>query len=220
MGEMLAKTIGSFYNIRVLQVNHLHAHLYAVNIDKEIPFPSLGLVISGGHTQMFYIPKNLEFKKIGDTLDDAAGEVLDKIGRSLHLDYPAGSKIEQLAKQPYQKEYQFNIYQNQQNFNFSFSGLKTHALNLIAKEGLENIDLNGFAYFLQQTLFQTIKSKLILALKRYPVRAVVVAGGVVANQTLRKILNEVSVPVLYPKKEYCTDNGAMIAITAYYQKQQ
>lgn len=219
MGESIAKTLSTFYRIPLLGVNHLHAHLYATNIDQEIIFPALGLVVSGGHTQMFYMPKALVFEKIGNTLDDAAGEVLDKIGRSLNLGYPAGSKIEQLANKQGKKTYHFGIYDDGDNLNFSFSGLKSNAINLIAKEGLENLDINSFAYHLQKTIFSVIKKKIILALKQYPSKCIVLGGGVVANKTLRKTISQLSVPVLYPQKEYCTDNGAMVGILASYQSE-
>ena len=217
MGESLAKTISNFHNIPLYEVNHLYAHIYAANIEQEMIFPALALVVSGGHTQMFYMPKHLTFQKIGDTLDDAVGEVLDKIGRSLNLGYPAGSKIEKLAQGKRRKTYQFGIYDSSENLDFSFSGLKSNAINLIRKETREKIDLCGFAHSLQSTIFQVIKKKMILALKRYSAKCIVLAGGVATNQELRNIVGQLKIPVLYPPKEYCTDNGAMIGIFSYYQ---
>lgn len=219
MGESMAKTISTLHNIPLVGVDHLHAHIYAVNLKQEIKFPALGLIVSGGHTQLFYMPKHLVFQKIGDTLDDAVGEVLDKIGRSLNLNYPAGSEIEKLARKQGAQVYQFAIYDDTKDLNFSFSGLKTNAIKLIEKKKLEQIDIHGFTYCLQKTIFQTIKKKLLLAMKQYQIRSIVLAGGVAANEELRKTINEIKIPVLYPAKKYCTDNGAMIGILAYYQSQ-
>ena len=219
MGEALAQSITTICNIPNLKINHLYAHIYAVSFSKKIQFPALGLVISGGHTQLYYIPEELIFKKIGETVDDAAGEALDKIGRKLKLPYPAGPEIEKLAKRGKWK-YKLNIYQDKKNLNFSFSGLKTHAIHLIEKTGLENIQINDFAHSVQKTIFQNIWKKIATATKQYKVQNIIVGGGVAANNELRKELKKLEIPVLYPKKEYCTDNAAMIGVIAYHQVQK
>lgn len=185
IGETMAKTIALHENIKLLNINHLYAHLYVANLTAEIIFPALGLVVSGGHTQIIYMPKPLKFEIIGNTLDDAVGEALDKIGRCLNLDYPAGPKIEQLALNG-EKNYHFAIYNDSTNYDFSFSGIKTNAINLIKKIGFKNIKLKDFAFSLQETIFETIKNKIIQAATHHQVKTIVIGGGVATNEFFRK----------------------------------
>ncbi len=219
IGEALAKSIALYQNIPIMPIDHLHGHIYAGQIENEIMFPALGLVVSGGHTQIIYLANNYQFKVIGTTLDDAIGEAIDKIGRKLKLNYPAGPEIEKMAING-KKTYNFSIYNDSNNYNFSFSGLKTHAINTIKKKGLENINKNDFAFSLQNDIFTNLKKKLKLALKEYKVENIVVGGGVATNDLLKKIIKSLPVKVIIPSKKYCTDNAAMIGVAAFYQSKK
>lgn len=229
-GKEFVVKLAKKYNKKIIPVNHLIAHFYSVLISKnklnlwqkikKIEFPAIGLLVSGGHTILVYFENFKKFKKLGETLDDAVGESLDKAARILGLEYPGGPKLEKLAKKGRPL---FNLPRpmiNQKNLNFSFSGLKTAFWELVEEvrsfKKLEESKAD-LANSYQKAAFDTLVIKTKKALERYKVKSIIVTGGVIANQTLRKIFLKVfDKKIYFPLKELSTDNGINIAFTGYF----
>ena len=221
IGITLGKTISMLKNLPIYSINHLDGHLASAYISTKtkITYPAICLVVSGGHTQLI-LQKNIHSKKlIGQTIDDAAGEALDKIGKMLGLSYPGGPAIEHLAKQFKGKT---NLLYpkpliNQQNFNFSFSGLKTAVLYSLPKK-LDQKKKTEIAYAAQKAIVDVLIYKTMKATLKYHAKTVIIAGGVAANQTLRnnflKAVKKERLILIVPEKKYCTDNATMIASAA------
>jgi N6-L-threonylcarbamoyladenine synthase len=225
VGVSFAKSLALALDIPIIEVNHHHAHVMALFIDDPKPeFPFLCLTVSGGHTQIAEIYDTFDMKVIGKTIDDAAGEAFDKTGKLLELDYPAGPVIDRLAKlgKPV-----FNFPEPKiDGFNFSFSGLKTSILYFLQKEMKNdpefiNKNLNDICASVQDRIVSILMNKLIMAAKETGIKDVAIAGGVSANSGLRNALQETGKTLNWntyiPKFEYCTDNAAMIAMTAHYK---
>ncbi|MGL5268366.1 MAG: tRNA (adenosine(37)-N6)-threonylcarbamoyltransferase complex transferase subunit TsaD [Spiroplasma sp.] len=220
VGKVVADTIAIYLKKPLILCNHLFGHVYASLIDHQWKFPVLGLVVSGGHTQLFYLKEHLEFNILGQTLDDAVGECYDKVARMLGLSYPGGPEIDRLAKSG-QFTYQLPLPKNDKSLDFSFSGLKSAAAKIIDQEK-ENLNIANFSCSLQNTIIKVLINKLILAINKYQPKTVVLAGGVSANRDLRRNFLSLkqkypSLNFIVPKMEYCTDNAAMIGILASYQ---
>lgn len=229
-GKEFVVNLAKKYSKKIIPVNHLSAHFYSTLIPKykinvwqkikKIDFPAIGLLISGGHTILALMEDFKKIKKLGETLDDAIGESLDKGARILGLEYPGGPKLEKLAK--YGKPL-FNLPRpliNQKNFNFSFAGLKTAFWELveeIRKYGkLEELK-KDLANSYQKAAFETILIKTKKAVEKYKPKSIIVTGGVAANRTLRKIFTKVfGKKVHFPSKSLSTDNGINIAFTGYF----
>ncbi len=204
-------------------VDHLHAHIESAFLENDlIEFPVLALVISGGHTSMFYMEEQLEFKLLGKTRDDAAGEVLDKIAKFLEIGYPGGPAIERLSKNGDPEKFRFStpVIKNG-GLDFSFSGLKTAAY-LYIKKGLvrkDSKELPDFLASFQKGIIDHIISNIKKALNDYPAKSVVLSGGVARNEELRKKVSkemkERGIKVFIPTPRHCTDNGSMIASLGY-----
>ncbi len=215
IGRAFAKTIAMYKQIPLVPINHLEGHIYAVTITEEIQFPALALIVSGGHTQLLYSKEDLDFQLIGSTVDDAAGEVIDKIARKMGLPYPGGPAIEELAKTG-APIYKMSVYENRKDLNFSFSGLKTNAAHLWDKTQQDAIFKNNFAASFQSKIIHVLIKKVNLARAKFPIKNLILCGGVAANQALRNGLKKnIAVPVIIPPKEYCTDNAAMIGTLAF-----
>lgn len=208
----------------------------------EFEFPLLALTISGGHTDLIFMKDDLDFKVIGTKLDDALGECIDKVGRILGLPFPAGKYLEEIAIKGNPKSYKLpRPMSGSQDLNFSYSGLKTSVLYMIRKyveqkhgiklddklkitdlsSYLDESEIQNFASSFQIAAFESLNIKIRLALSKYKVKSLVVGGGVIANQTLRLLIDnicrEFKTNFYYPKPFYlCTDNAAMIAIAAFY----
>lgn len=207
-------------NIPLIGVDHILGHFYSAAIDNQIKFPALGLIVSGGHTELVLVKNHLDYKIIGQTLDDAVGEAFDKVARTIGLPYPGGPQIDRLAKigKP--------IYDlprpllDKDNFDFSFSGLKSSIINLVHNMQQKNLSYKkeDIAKSLQDAILDVIIGKTKKAIEKYKVKQLIVGGGVSANQGLRlRLKNEITnIEVLIPKMKYCTDNAAMIGIAAYY----
>lgn len=210
--------------IPLIGVNHMLGHMYAAGIDSEIKFPALVLLVSGGHTELIYAKDHLDFNVLGQTYDDAVGEAYDKVARTLGLPYPGGPIIDKLAHEGKP------IYDlprpviNQDNLDFSFSGLKSAVINLIhnKKQRGEEVDPKDVAASFQESVIDVLITKTQQALEKYPVKQLIVGGGVSANKGLRRRLFEEikDVEIIIPKMMYCTDNAAMIGAAAYYQFQK
>lgn len=210
--------------IPLMGVNHMLGHMYAAGIDSEIKFPALVLLVSGGHTELIYAKDHLDFNVLGQTYDDAVGEAYDKVARTLGLPYPGGPIIDKLAHEGKP------IYDlprpviNHDNLDFSFSGLKSAVINLIhnKKQRGEEVDPKDVAASFQESVIDVLITKTQQALEKYPVKQLIVGGGVSANKGLRRRLFEEikDVEIIIPKMMYCTDNAAMIGAAAYYQFQK
>lgn len=227
VGVEAAKTIAYVYKKPLIAVNHMAGHIYANNIENTMEFPILALVVSGGHTDLVYMEDDYKFEVLGSTLDDAIGETYDKVARVLDLKYPGGPNVEKLAAQG-QPTYKLPIPMNDNSLNMSFSGLKSSIINLVHNETQRGkiINKEDLASSFQTVAIDELIRKLGLALKKVNVNQVIIAGGVSANQYLRKevakLLENTNIKLLVPSMIYCTDNGAMIGAAAYplYLKKQ
>ena len=227
VGSSFAKSLSLALKKPLIEVNHMEAHVLANCIDEEPKFPLICLTASGGHTQLVFVKDVNNIKLIGETLDDSAGETFDKCAKMLKLNYPGGPEIEKHAL--HGNPYAFNFTIPKVNgLNFSFSGLKTNIRRLIEKELKNNSSLpeskkSDLCASIQYTIIKILIKKLELAITKYNVTNIAISGGVASNQKFRneiKLLkNRAQVEIYIPKKEYSTDNGAMIAITGYYKYQ-
>jgi len=224
VGVEVAKTLSLVWGKPLIPINHLVGHIYAasLNIKGLLSFPLVALIVSGGHTEILFFEYHGEYKYLGGTRDDAAGEAFDKFARYIGLGYPGGPVIEQAAK-----DGRPNIYKlprpllKQNNYDFSFSGLKTAAINLVSKIN-KNLHLSSqekadLSYEFQEAVTDVLVSKTILAAKTFSCNNIVIGGGVAANTALKiKMGSLFKGKVLYPKSKYSLDNAAMIAAAAYY----
>ncbi len=227
IGVESAKSLASVWKKPLIPVNHLSAHIYANWIDVEVSpkFPLIGLVISGGHTDLVYMKRHGDFKLIGSTLDDAAGEAFDKVARFLGLPYPGGPQIEKFAKMFKVKKSTVVFPRSMlgsKDLNFSFSGIKTSVVQYVEKNVVEltNDAIYDISYQFEQAVVDSIAVKVKKAISEYGANSLVVGGGVSANATLRERLIALGgnslVKVYFPKKEFSVDNGAMIASAAFF----
>jgi N6-L-threonylcarbamoyladenine synthase len=228
VGTSFAKAFALAKNIPLIEVNHMQAHILAHFIEDPKPtFPFLCLTVSGGHTQIVLVKDYFEMQLIGQTIDDAAGEAFDKSAKILNLPYPGGPLIDKFAKLGNPDAYGFPEPQIK-GFDFSFSGLKTSILYFIQQKVseqsgfLENEhNLQDVCASIQKRIVSILLKKLTLAAKELKINNIAIAGGVSANSGLRKDLISLAEKenwnVFIPKFEYCTDNGAMIAIAGYHK---
>ena len=227
VGVEFAKTISFIYKKPLIAVNHIAGHIYANNLESPMEFPLLALVVSGGHTDLILMKGDYEFEKIGGTLDDAIGECYDKVARVLDIKYPGGPNVEKCALEG-EHTYNLPIPMNDDSFNMSFSGLKSSIINLVHNEQQRGnaIRKNDLARSFQDVAIDELARKTELALKKYKVKNMIIAGGVSANKYLRqeikKVTDKYKVNLSVPRMMYCTDNAAMIGAAAYplYMKGQ
>jgi len=225
IGVETAKTLSYIYKKPLIPTNHLLGHIYANFIDegqKEIKFPAIALIVSGGHTDLVLIKNHEDYKWLGGTRDDAAGEAMDKIGRLLGLPYPGGPYIEKAAANGKAKYTFPKPLENSGDFDFSFSGLKSAVLREVMNKKLSKQDVSDLSLAVQKSITDVLIKKTILATKKYEVESILLGGGVAANQTLKNNLTEEinkklqKTKLFVPSKILCTDNGAMIATAAFY----
>lgn len=221
IGLEAAKTIAFLYNKPLIPVHHIAGHIYANSLVKELKFPLLAVVVSGGHTELVLMDKHYSFQKLGGTLDDAIGECYDKVARVIGLEYPGGPKLDSLARIG-KPTYKLPIPLQDDSYNFSFSGLKSAVINLDhnEKQRGETIKKEDLAASFQSVAIESIIKKVRKAITEKDIKYVIVAGGVAANQGLRtemeKLTNELNVELSIPPMKFCTDNAAMIAAAGYY----
>lgn len=226
VGTSFAKSLAMSLEVPLIEVNHLQAHILAHFIEDANPvppkFPFLCLTVSGGHTMIVLVTDYFKMKIIGKTSDDAAGEAFDKIGKIFGLDYPAGPIVDRLAKEGDPNSFKFNK-PRLDNYDYSFSGVKTSVLYFVQKEIKKNPDfikenLNNLCASVQKTIIEVLMEKLEKAAEDYGIKEVAIAGGVSANSGLRKAMEENAAKlgwsIYIPKFEYTTDNAAMIAMVA------
>jgi len=208
-------------------VNHLEGHLYSawlypVNGEAlpEPQFPLLTLIVSGGHTELVLMEAHLKYHRLGATLDDAAGEAFDKIGRLLGLGYPGGPAIQEAAREGNPKAIPFPRAWLDDTWNFSFSGLKTAVLREVRRMEARDqpLPVADLAASFQAAVVDVLVGKTLRAAREYRARGILIAGGVSANQALRETMSEqADCPVYIPPLELCTDNAAMIAGAGYFR---
>ncbi|MEN3043685.1 MAG: tRNA (adenosine(37)-N6)-threonylcarbamoyltransferase complex transferase subunit TsaD [Candidatus Hydrothermales bacterium] len=219
VGFVFGKSIANSLSIPFYGVDHLEGHLFSIFINKELEFPVLSLLVSGGHTELFLIKDIDEIVYLGGTLDDAGGECLDKAARLFGFKYPGAKRLEELAERGDKNFFKFPLPQTKP-FTFSFSGLKTSLIRFIEKIGeneFENLKPHIAASF-QETVFTHLLDKLKEAIILLDIKdlRVSVVGGVAVNNRLRTLLRENLGEVLLPEKEFCGDNAVMIGVRAYY----
>ena len=220
VGVEAAKTLSLCYNKPLISVNHLAGHIYANNLVEKMEFPLICLLISGGHTEIIYMDKDLSFKKIGGTIDDSVGEAFDKVARVIDVPYPGGPVIDKLSKIG-KISYKLPIPMDDDSYNFSFSGIKSAVINLVHNEkqrGNEIIKEDLAASF-EDIVIKTLTKKTMKAVKEYNVKKLIIAGGVSANTGIReefkRLCKEEKIKLVIPNVQYCTDNAAMIAAAGY-----
>ncbi len=224
VGVSTAKALAYAWDLPLIAVNHLEAHLYANWIDEDgsgrMPpsFPSLGLIVSGGHTELVLMEGHGRLRRLGRTRDDAAGEAFDKVARLLGLGFPGGPAIERTAANAGKPAVRLPRAWLGESDDFSFSGLKTAVLHLVRGEQGRPPSPEETAAAFQEAAVDVLASKTVRAARREGVRTVLVSGGVAANGPLRRALAGRSpVPVFVPTPALCTDNGAMVAACACYR---
>ena len=240
IGTLTARTLAILHNKPLYAIHHLKSHIYSnwlsasgeTGPSQRPQFPLLSLVISGGHTQIIKMIHHNHFEIIGTTLDDAVGECFDKIAKILGLPYPGGPSIAAAAEKGNPKKYHFPHPKTKNPLDFSFSGLKTAVLRQVQKEcgvgldfpshELKNLltpeQINDFAASFQKTAIDILLEKLRLAKKLNPdTKSIVFAGGVSANQELRKMATASELPVFFPNPKFSGDNAAMVAMACFYE---
>jgi len=241
IGVETAKTLALVWGKPLVSVNHLIGHVYAnwlsvdssqftennsgpLTVSREPIFPLIALIVSGGHTDLILMIDHGKYEWLGGTLDDAAGEAFDKVARVLGLAYPGGPEIERVAQQLTIDNEQLTLHLprpmiDSDDFDFSFSGLKTAVVNLVNQSNVKG-QRSQVASEFQQAIVDVLVTKTIRAVKKYKAKSIVVGGGVAANESLRSQLtdhsSQLGIPVFFPSKELAIDNGAMIAAAAYY----
>lgn len=237
IGLCFAKGIAYASNKKLIGINHLEGHAFSASIENQVPFPHLCLTASGGHTALYIIEGYGSYQLLGQTLNDAAGEAFDKIAKLLDLGYPGGPIIEKLAEAVQFEDFFHYPRLKNKDLNFSFSGLKTAVLYDLVKRGAYDLTNKKFLTPDNLILKQQVASSLLvcvadifenrlqLALQAYPnIKAITFVGGVACNQYLKNRLEKFARThgclFFSPSKQYCTDNGAMIAFVGHYKAQQ
>lgn len=220
VGVETAKTLSLVWQKPLIPINHLLGHFYANWIANPPTFPCLGLLVSGGHTDLVLFTDHGKYTYLGGTRDDAAGECFDKCARLLNLPYPGGPQISKLAQKGDPNKIKLPIpMRSSKDLDFSYSGLKTAVANLLSAG--QNIIKEDLAAALEQAIVTSLVDKVLLALKTHPVKAVILGGGVAANQKLVARLQDTAdsldIKLHIPPPELCTDNGAMIASAGFFQ---
>jgi N6-L-threonylcarbamoyladenine synthase len=228
VGLNLAKALSLAGNLPLVGVNHLEGHIYsswvyradAPNVPPAPQFPLLALLVSGGHTELNLITDHLGYKRLGGTLDDAAGEAFDKVARLLGLPYPGGPAIQKAAETGNPTAFPFPRAKLEGTWDFSFSGLKTAVLRTVQRleEQGKPLPVDDMAASFQAAVVDVLVMKTIKAAQNFKVKQILVAGGVSANSALREAFqNQALFPVHIPPLYLCTDNAAMIAAAGYYR---
>jgi len=226
VGLYFVKGISLSCRIPFVGVNHLEGHILSIFLEEKTPsFPFVALTVSGGHTSLFLVEDFGRYRVLGQTLDDAAGEAFDKVAKILGLGYPGGRVIEELSGRGDRDKIPFpRAFLSPDSLDFSFSGLKT-SVSLFVKRWKEgayrDITVNDIAASFQEAVVDVLSKKLISAANRYRVKDIVIAGGVACNGRLRERVEELSkrenMRLFYPHPQYCTDNGAMIAVAGFHR---
>ena len=222
VGANFAKALAYSRSLPLVPINHLEAHAYAawLGSDEEPRFPVLVLIVSGGHSDVVLMEGHGRYRRLGETVDDAAGEAFDKVARLLGLGFPGGPAIDRLAAAAGSPSLRLPRARLDRPYDFSFSGLKTKVLRIVRGEEGPVPEAEEIAAAFQDSVVDSLVTKALQAAADHDAREIVLCGGVAANTLLRRSLAARSpLPVLVPPPVLCTDNGAMIAACAYYRLQ-
>jgi N6-L-threonylcarbamoyladenine synthase len=236
IGTLAARTLAILKNKPLYPIHHIEAHVYANFLNKKAPeFPTLALIVSGGHSQLMLFRGHSDYEMLGQTQDDAVGEAFDKVAKIIGLSYPGGPSIAKAALVGDPLAYQLPKAKLSGDYDFSFSGLKTAVLRVVQREvgvditfpssglaeRLDDVQRANFAASFQRTAIGTLVDKTAKAFRDYSPKSVVIAGGVAANQELRRILSErLPIQIDYAPMNLCTDNAAMVAALGFYKSQK
>jgi N6-L-threonylcarbamoyladenine synthase len=225
-GLCFAKGLSLATGKPLVGVNHVEAHALSIFLEDDVEFPFLSLIVSGGHTVILLFSEPGTFRLIGTTRDDAAGEAFDKIAKYLNLGYPGGKIIEDLASKGNGSAVSFpRPMKEENNYDFSFSGLKTAFINYVKKNGITDENRSDILASFQEAACDVLTAKTLRSAQSLSVRRIVLGGGVAANKRLRQMMTEraarYNLSVSVPSPAHCTDNGAMVAVTAgFYAKKE
>lgn len=217
VGCSIGRSLAYGWNLPAVPVHHMEGHLLAPMLEDDVPdFPFVALLVSGGHTMLVRVDGIGKYELLGESVDDAAGEAFDKTAKLLGLDYPGGPVLAKMAESGTKGRFKFpRPMTDRPGLDFSFSGLKTFAANTVAKEDNAAQTHADIAYAFQEAVVDTLSIKCKRALQQTGLKRLVIAGGVSANKSLREKLEQLTSKlggqVYYPRPEFCTDNGAMIA---------
>ena len=216
VGAATARSLAWTWQIPAIAVHHMEGHLLAPMLEDEPPtFPFIALLISGGHTMLIEVRAIGDYRLLGESLDDATGEAFDKTAKMLGLDYPGGPKLAALANQGHDRFKFPRPMTDRPGLDFSFSGLKTFTMNALLATPQSAQDKADIAFAFQQAIADTLSIKCKRAFQQTRLKTLIVAGGVSANQEIRKQLLQMATKegakIYFPRPEFCTDNGAMIA---------
>ena len=237
VGISYAKGLALAAGVKLLGINHLEGHIYSLWLApdyREVEFPVLALIVSGGHTELILMSDHGAYRRLGGTIDDAAGEAFDKVGRLLGLPFPGGPAIEHAAKTGEASAYDFPRARLEDSFDFSFSGLKTAVMREVTvqprhrrhrqrrvEKGAKlraDININDVAAAFQEALTDALLAKTAAAADRFGANEILLCGGVSANRMLQQKLGvATNLPLRYPPLALCTDNAAMIAAAGYFR---
>ncbi len=220
VGLNFAKALAYAAGLPLIPVNHLEGHIYAAWLDRaEAPeFPALVLIVSGGHSDVVLMEGHGQYRRLGQTVDDAAGEAFDKVARLLGLGFPGGPAIDRLVAGSRALAVRLPRARLDGEYDFSFSGLKTKVQRIVRGEEGETPDTAELAAAFQESVVDSLVTKTVRAAEDHEARQIVLSGGVAANTALRaELVARSRVPVLVPPPSLCTDNGAMIAACGYHR---
>jgi N6-L-threonylcarbamoyladenine synthase len=225
VGLSFAKSLNLSLKVNLLGINHLHSHIYASFFNPVKPrLPFVALIISGGHTSLFWVEDFDQIKTLGATYDDACGEAFDKVAKILGLGYPGGPLIEQWSKKGNPEEIKFTCSHTQKPLDFSFSGIKTAVLYFVRKQSTISISRHcglicDIAASFQEAVINALINKSFLACRMRKVERLVIGGGVAANNRLRERFyseaKKEGLNIYFPAREFCMDNAAMVAGLGY-----
>jgi N6-L-threonylcarbamoyladenine synthase len=229
VGVSYAKALAFGLNKPFIGVNHIEGHVYSVNFDNpSVEYPAFALIVSGGHSNLFYVPEEGKYKVIARTRDDAAGEAFDKVSKMLGLGYPGGPIIEKIAKEGDERKIKFTMPKiSDGKPDFSFSGLKTAVSKYVRENEIQPVgngeisqEIKDLCASFQYTAIKILTKSIEKLAEEYQPKTLIVAGGVACNEALRQatkiIADNLQIPVYFPSKHLSTDNAAMIAAAGYF----
>lgn len=221
VGINAAKAFSFAHDLPLIPVHHIAGHIYANQLEEELTFPLMALIVSGGHTELIYMKDHLSFEVIGETRDDAVGEAYDKVARVIGLPYPGGPHIDRLSKEG-KDTFNFpRAYLEAGSYDFSFSGLKSAVINSLHNHKQKGLEVNekDVAASFQYSVVDVLTNKTMQAVEEYEVKELIIAGGVAANSGLRARFEQLTrmqhINLHIPELKFCTDNAAMIGAAAY-----
>lgn len=221
VGVVAAKSLALAWGKPLIGVHHIAGHIYANRLVKELQYPCMTLVVSGGHTELVNMEREGEFRIIGRTRDDAVGEAYDKVARALGFPYPGGPHVDRLAREAAEAVPLPRVWLEPDSYDFSFSGLKSAVLNVVNQSKMKGLtpDIAGIARGFQESVVEVLVEKAVRAVRACKARQLLLCGGVAANKGLREALvsrcEAEGIELIIPPPVYCTDNAAMIGAAAY-----